>query len=405
LADFERAETAFVIARDTARDERDENEALHGVALANVFGERPGAREALAAVAARRDRTPVDFLRFVTADVALRRLGGEGVGLNSSLHVDAVKQTLPQADDPRARTSATYTIACALAQRGDYADAREWLAICLEDAARFDLEFTMPYANWTSGQIALGQRRFAEAERSLQAVEDAAAKTRDRHHELNARTLRARLLLQNGDTAGASECLRLEPDIPLIPSWLGEYLATRAVAMACEGRAADALETADRAERITIAVEVHVLAQVARAIAISDGSGPETRRLVELASRSGVWDPVVCGVRSSPTLAEALANDADTRPAIADLYRRTQDTTLARRAGLRTRATAKPSQVLSPREFEVLGLIALGYRNHDISRALFIADSTTKVHIRHILEKLGVRTRSEAVARFQMFEK
>jgi ATP/maltotriose-dependent transcriptional regulator MalT len=51
----------------------------------------------------------------------------------------------------------------------------------------------------------------------------------------------------------------------------------------------------------------------------------------------------------------------------------------------------------------VLGLIARGFRNHEISNALFIADSTTKVHVRHILEKLGVRTRAEAVARYEMF--
>jgi DNA-binding NarL/FixJ family response regulator len=34
---------------------------------------------------------------------------------------------------------------------------------------------------------------------------------------------------------------------------------------------------------------------------------------------------------------------------------------------------------------------------------LFIANSTTKVHVRHILEKLGVRTRAEAVARYEKF--
>ena len=50
-----------------------------------------------------------------------------------------------------------------------------------------------------------------------------------------------------------------------------------------------------------------------------------------------------------------------------------------------------------------MGLIVRGLRNHEISEALFIADSTTKVHVRHILEKLGVRTRAEAVARYEMF--
>jgi DNA-binding NarL/FixJ family response regulator len=76
---------------------------------------------------------------------------------------------------------------------------------------------------------------------------------------------------------------------------------------------------------------------------------------------------------------------------------------MARRARFRTRATRRPEDLLSPREFEVLGLIARGYRNREISKALFIADSTTKVHVRHVLEKLGVRSRTEAAARLEMF--
>jgi DNA-binding NarL/FixJ family response regulator len=52
---------------------------------------------------------------------------------------------------------------------------------------------------------------------------------------------------------------------------------------------------------------------------------------------------------------------------------------------------------------EVLGLIARGMRNAEIAKALFISQSTAKVHVRHILEKLGVRTRAEAVLRLEMF--
>jgi DNA-binding NarL/FixJ family response regulator len=51
----------------------------------------------------------------------------------------------------------------------------------------------------------------------------------------------------------------------------------------------------------------------------------------------------------------------------------------------------------------VLGLIAQGLRNPEIAKALFISQSTTKVHVRHVLEKLGVRTRAEAVLRLEMF--
>ena len=102
-------------------------------------------------------------------------------------------------------------------------------------------------------------------------------------------------------------------------------------------------------------------------------------------------------------LADELTSRDDTRPLIEALYRRSNDLALARRAGFRTRATRSPAQILSPRDLEVLGLISRGLRNREISGALFIAPSTTKVHVRNILEKLGVRTRAEAVARAEMF--
>jgi DNA-binding NarL/FixJ family response regulator len=39
--------------------------------------------------------------------------------------------------------------------------------------------------------------------------------------------------------------------------------------------------------------------------------------------------------------------------------------------------------------------MVLGRSNRDIARTLFISESTTKVHVRHIYEKLGVHTRAE----------
>jgi DNA-binding CsgD family transcriptional regulator len=70
---------------------------------------------------------------------------------------------------------------------------------------------------------------------------------------------------------------------------------------------------------------------------------------------------------------------------------------------LKVSAARTGKGVLSPREVEILGLIRRGYRNRDIADALFIAPSTAKVHVRHIFEKLDVRTRAEAVARYEMF--
>jgi DNA-binding NarL/FixJ family response regulator len=51
---------------------------------------------------------------------------------------------------------------------------------------------------------------------------------------------------------------------------------------------------------------------------------------------------------------------------------------------------------LSPRELEVLGLIAAGRDNPDIARELFISNSTVKRHVEAILAKLGVDNRVQA---------
>ena len=57
--------------------------------------------------------------------------------------------------------------------------------------------------------------------------------------------------------------------------------------------------------------------------------------------------------------------------------------------------------MLTRRERDVLGLLLEGMTNAEIAERLFISPSTAKVHVRHILEKLGARTRLEAVIRAQ----
>jgi DNA-binding NarL/FixJ family response regulator len=55
-------------------------------------------------------------------------------------------------------------------------------------------------------------------------------------------------------------------------------------------------------------------------------------------------------------------------------------------------------EALSQRETEVLRLVAGGNRNQDIAKLLAIAEDTVKVHVKHIMEKLGAKDRTEAVA-------
>jgi DNA-binding NarL/FixJ family response regulator len=55
-------------------------------------------------------------------------------------------------------------------------------------------------------------------------------------------------------------------------------------------------------------------------------------------------------------------------------------------------------EALTAREIDVVRHIAGGNRNRDIAERLFISEETVKVHVKHIMEKLGASDRTEAVA-------
>ena len=66
---------------------------------------------------------------------------------------------------------------------------------------------------------------------------------------------------------------------------------------------------------------------------------------------------------------------------------------------VRAEATAPMAPSLSPRELEVLRLVADGRSNPEIARALHIGEATVKTHLIHVFEKLEVGDRTRAVTR------
>jgi DNA-binding CsgD family transcriptional regulator len=63
-------------------------------------------------------------------------------------------------------------------------------------------------------------------------------------------------------------------------------------------------------------------------------------------------------------------------------------------------AVSRTTDTLTPRELEVLRLLARGNTNLAIARALLVREGTVKYHVKNILRKLGATSRADAVAKF-----
>ncbi|HEX4526549.1 MAG TPA: LuxR C-terminal-related transcriptional regulator [Gaiellaceae bacterium] len=400
-ADLVTAEWAYGAAHKTSADDQDEAEALYGWALASVQGEIRDPDPVLRRVELRRHASALDLVRYGTVEVVRRRFDE---GLAAPFRLEESIHALTSVEDPRARSSLTFTLAYALALKSEYREALDLAHQAQEEVDAFDLEFARPHSNWNLALIHMGLRRFGAAERCLQLVEDASRQRPLGHHVLNARILRARMALQTGELARAVELGHMPATEVTIPSLHAEFLATRALTCAAAGDRAEAISLAAAAIEQTTAVEVRVMAAAARAVSAEGARRTgECEALFDCAGRLGTWDPVVTALRCSPPLSELAGSLPALRPTLERLYERSNDFALARRAGLRSRSSRTPEELLSPREREVLGLMARGFRNREVATALVISESTTKVHVRHVLEKLGVRTRAEAVARFNLF--
>jgi DNA-binding NarL/FixJ family response regulator len=68
-------------------------------------------------------------------------------------------------------------------------------------------------------------------------------------------------------------------------------------------------------------------------------------------------------------------------------------------AAMLVRRVGRPAVSLSPRETEVLGLVAQGLSNPEIARRLYLGEATVKTHLLHVFEKLDVGDRTRAVTR------
>jgi len=395
--DFEAALDLFQDAKSKTADHTEQIAALWGECQASIFLERPE-MAVVAAEIATTAVTPEEHLRAAMSGLQIARYTGLR---DVDRHASAIA-LLPHVRDPRTRTSFGAVCGYARVLQARYDEAAAIAANALADSAQFELAFARPHLRTLEAAAAFGLRDFSGADSALREVEEHAQKVDDLYIQLNSRALRARILLAQHRTEEAIAVLSSDWEAHSDRLMYGEYIATRALAMAVDGKADEALATAHAATETTAGIEARVTALATSAVvAIRKGEpDPAAMALFEAAVELDVWDILVTTFRAEPDVLKALAKHPQTHAQLATVLQRSHDQALGRRCGFGVELAYGRRDLLSKREHEVFDLLRQGLTNREIARSLFIAESTAKVHVHHILDKLNVRSRAEAVARY-----
>jgi DNA-binding NarL/FixJ family response regulator len=337
--------------------------------------------------------------RYELVRMTDKRLGAE-VRLGAVRSLARGRRTVElveQVGDPFARCSFRCNFAYSLILSAFYDEAYQQAALAFSDAVEFRVDPVLTYAHSTRALSLAGLGRFEDAHRALDDAVKEARRCHDDYGIQNVFAIRMRILVEEGR---AGEACKIEPpDLThSLRSMRGEVLSSRGLALVTVGRLAEASSLAAQASAMTSSVESRVLADAVEAIV-----GIRTRtndwrasveRLVDTAFDSGGVDLMVAAYRGNPELLEALVSSQVTRERATYTLARAGDEILLQAAGLSAVSDNNPTSALSPREREVYELLCEGLSNGEIATRLFITEGTVKVHVHHVFDKLGVRSRT-----------
>jgi len=307
---------------------------------------------------------------------------------------------LPHVYDPLVRSTfmnAWSTCALCLAE---YDLALERGDQQISDARSSGLEFAADYALATKAGAFVGLRQLGQARQVLRQLESK-VDLASGHLAAQVSLKMARLRVASGDVAGAEILLRRDPPYGLSKAFHGEWLGTKAVLLAALGEIEDARVAMNAAWRSSANGDGKHLGNLAHVIlglqGFEESIEPLGERVLHVI-RYGHLDDLVFASRAYPDLARLGATQSEARGELTRIFANSHDIDLGRAAGLEMPRELRRKEGLTPRELEVYELMAQGRSNRSIAETLFISPSTTKLHVRHIFEKLGVHSRAEAIA-------
>ena len=311
-------------------------------------------------------------------------------------------ELLERTADPVVRSGFLQSYGTALNLAARYTDAYALADRQIADARRFGLDWVGTHGLEMKALAQIGLRDFQGAQAALRTAWQLAEAADDFHAQVNAQALFARIALAQGAPGKALELLNMTTSRSVGPGMEGEVRSMRALALVCHGAIEEADAQIEASESITTHLEARGLRAFAKALA-ADRRGDVSGRNKQLelalvdAQVAGNADSFVAAYRLAPNLLNVIVGAG---LALSDFLLRplvTYDSRLAEKAGLNQRAVGiRPASLLTDREEEVLDLLRQGMSNREIAQTLWIAQSTAKVHVRHIFEKLGVRSRTEA---------